>query len=76
VEDVPFHHAVPVLTGWDIGNICDDTPIKQIEDFEYVRDPETRTGTMAYTITSVFRDAYPSPGSAERYKVKFLGFNS
>jgi hypothetical protein len=80
VEDVPFDHAVPVLTGWDLGNICDDTHVKRvgvwIEDFEYVRDPQTRTGTMTYTITSVFRDAYPNRGSAEHYKIKILDFNS
>ncbi len=31
---------------------------------------------MTYTITSVFSDAFPNPGSAERYKIKILGFNS
>jgi hypothetical protein len=80
VEGVPFDYAVPVLSGWDVGNVCDDTHVKQVgvwmEDFDYVRDPNAPTGRMVYTIASVFEDEGNPQQSAERYKIQILGFNS
>jgi hypothetical protein len=80
VEGVPFDYAVPMLSGWDVGNVCDDTHVKQVgvwmEDFDYVRDPNAPTGRMVYTIASVFEDEGNPQQSAERYKIQILGFNS
>lgn len=80
VEDVPFDYAVPMLTGWDIGDICEDHHIKDIgvwiESFDYEKDPDLDTGTLTYHIKSVFRDKGSSMGQEDpRYQVSILGLN-
>lgn len=80
VEDVPFDYAVPMLTGWDIGDICEDHHLKDIgvwiESFDYEKSPDSETGTLTYHIKSVFRDKGSSMGQEEpRYQVSILGLN-
>jgi hypothetical protein len=84
IEGVPFDYAVPVLTGWDIGDACSDHHVKQIgvwlEGFEYVKDPNATTGTLLYTIASTYDDdaltsLFGSTGSEAHYRVSVLGLN-
>jgi hypothetical protein len=77
---LPYDHAVPILAGWDIGDICDDNHVTEIgariESFMYRRDPGAATGTLNVTISSVFRDQDSRPGMAyPRYKINVLGFS-
>jgi hypothetical protein len=87
VNNVPFDHAIPMLTGWNIGDVCEDHHVKKIgawiEDWQYAKQPGAATGTLTYTIASYFTDdgdgglfGSSSIGSAvPRYKVSILGFN-
>lgn len=84
VENVPFDHAVPVLTGWDMGDNEKEINIKDIgawiESFEYERAQGADTGTLIYTVKSVFLDKggrFSSVGARDpRYQVKILGMNT
>lgn len=87
VNNVPFDHAIPMLTGWDIGDVCEDHHVKKIgawiEDWEYTKQPDATSGTLTYTIASTFTDdgggglfGSSSRGTAvPHYKVSILGFN-
>jgi hypothetical protein len=87
VNNVPFDHAIPMLTGWDIGDVCEDHHVKKIgawiEDWEYTKQPGATSGTLTYTIASTFTDdgggglfGSSSRGTAvPHYKVSILGFN-
>lgn len=78
IPNVPFDYAVPMLTGWDIGDACKDENVKEISvkiiDFEYVKSPDASTGTLTYTIQSSF-DAKSSPGARLRHQVRILGLD-
>jgi hypothetical protein len=83
VPNVPFDFAMPMLVGWDIGDVCTDHHVKEIgvwiDSWEY--NPDTHT--LVYTVSSVFDDdgsSVPflgshSKGSVGNYKVHILGFN-
>jgi hypothetical protein len=81
VQDIPYDYAVPMLTGWDIGiNSNSDSHIKDIgvwiEGFSYDKDPAETTGTMTYTIKSVFHDKGSNGAGVPRYQVSILGLNT
>jgi hypothetical protein len=60
IEGVPFHYAVPVLTGWELGYLCADHHVRQIaaaiSDFSYVRDANASSGTLYYTLATSLTD--------------------
>ena len=80
VDDVPYDYAVPMLTGWDIGlNSNSDSHIRDIgvwiESFDYAKDAGATTGTLTYTIKSVFHDDGANGAGAPHYQVSILGLN-
>jgi hypothetical protein len=74
----PFAWAMPVLTGWDMNETCDDEHKRRIgawiEDFSYVRMPGEPFGTLRYTVRSAFGDADPF-GFVDRIQVDVLGID-
>ena len=84
VEDVPHDVAVPVLTGWEMHDNQKEINIKDIgawiESFDYERAPGADSGTLIYTIKSVFLDKggrFSSVGAATpRYQVSVLGLDA
>ena len=84
VENVPHDVAVPVLTGWDMHDNQKEINIKDIgawiESFDFERAPGADSGTLTYTIKSVFLDKggrFSSVGaSTPRYQVGVLGLDA
>ena len=78
VENVPFQHAVPVLTGFDMSFSCGDQHVKEvgarIVDFRYERPPGSATGTLRYRLESVLRDKSGGPNHRIDHRVHVLGF--
>jgi hypothetical protein len=78
VENVPFQHAVPVLTGFDMSFNCGDQHVKEvgarIVDFSYERPPGSATGTLRYRLESVLRDKSGKPNHRVDHRVHVLGF--
>jgi hypothetical protein len=83
VRDVPFDFAMPMLVGWNIGDICTDHHVKEIGVWIDSWSYDVDTHTLVYTIHSVFDDdgtSFPGLGDNSRgdvgnYKVHILGFN-
>lgn len=77
ITGVPYTWAIPMLTGWDIGDPCDDNHVKyasaQIEDWHYARNPGDVFGTLYYTVSTRFADQDHKPGMVDRVKVDVLG---
>ena len=75
----PYTWAVPMLTGWDLQNPCNDSHLTHagvwIEDFHYVRASGASNGTLYYTIKSNFGDKDNFPGMTDRVQVDVLGIN-
>ncbi|MCM2281470.1 MAG: hypothetical protein NDI61_06445 [Bdellovibrionaceae bacterium] len=79
VENVPFDYAVPMLTGWDLAHECNDEHVKEmgawIHDISYEKAPESQTGTLRYSVSSVIRDSDSRPGQKFKHRVSILGLN-
>lgn len=75
IERVPFDVAVPVLTGWDLGYICDDEEVEEIgiwlDGFAY--RPAGFAGELEYTRNAVLRDQDGGNGTRLRHRVAILG---
>lgn len=79
ITGVPYTWAIPMLTGWDIGDPCDDNHVKfvgaQLEDWHYERNPGDASGTLYYTVVTRFADKDQKPGMVDRVQVDVLGVN-
>jgi hypothetical protein len=73
IENIPFEFAVPMLTGWELGYICDDERVKEIGIWidEWGYDKNTRT--LRYKLSSILTDKDDYPGHVYRHKVTVLG---
>jgi len=50
---VPFTRAVPMLTGWQVGQMCDDENVKRQRLHRGLRldaSPASRPATLHYTV--------------------------
>lgn len=79
VDGVPFTWGVPMLTGWDVGLLCDDEHVKKIgawiDDFAWQRNPGDSTGTLTYTVKTILEDKNPDGGLVDGLQVEILGIN-
>lgn len=79
VVDVPYSYAVPMLTGWELSQACDDTNVHQIgaylHSFSFTRSSNGRSGTLRYTVVSSLSDDGGGKLGRARNKVTILGFN-
>jgi len=61
----PYNWAMPMLTGWDLTEACNDEHVRRIgtfiESFSYVRNPDGSNGTLRYTVVSTLGDKSPDP---------------
>lgn len=78
VERIPFQYVIPVLSGWELGFLCNDHHIKnigvRIEDWSYVIDPSTNLGTLRYKLSSAFNDKNNDDPNYSNHKITILGF--
>jgi hypothetical protein len=65
VSTPPYTWAMPMLTGWNLREGCNDEHKRRvgawIESFSYVRDPGGTSGTLRYTVADAFGDDNPEP---------------
>jgi len=77
--EVPFKYAVPMLTGWDLGDAFSDHHVLQvgayIDHFRFVPSGNGRSGRLYYTVVSTYEDDGSSDGNVTSNKVTVLGFN-
>lgn len=73
IENVPFEFAIPMLTGWELGWLCDDEHVKEIGIWidEWGYDKNTRT--LRYKLSSILTDNDDYPGHYYSHKVTILG---
>jgi len=73
IENVPFEFAIPMLTGWELGYLCDDEHVKEIGIWidEWGYDKNTRT--LRYKLSSILTDKDDYPGHYYSHKVTILG---
>ena len=78
VQTPPYTWAMPMLTGWDLRESCNDKHKRRvgawIEGFSYVRSPGAANGTLRYTVASAFGDQDPEP-FFDSLQVDVLGIN-
>lgn len=79
IENVPFEYAIPMLTGWEMGYICDDEHVGEmgvwLHDWQYEKSPGSAVGTLRYQVSSVLRSNENSPHYF-RHKVSILGLKA
>ena len=77
IEKVPFQHALPMLTGWNLAYFKRDAHVGQIgvwiEEMHYDKDPSAQTGTLHYTLSSVLHDDDTGRNFDSAHKVTVLG---
>ncbi len=77
VENLPFDHVVPMLTGWELAYGCDDENVAEIgiwiSDFRYDKPPDEPAGTLHYTLSSILRDKDSIPEHMVNHRVSLLG---
>lgn len=80
IDNIPYKHAIPVLTGWDLGYLTSDQQVSGvgiwIETFSYDKNPAQLTGRLTYTVSSALHDKDSSPGFYARPKVTIVGFQA
>jgi hypothetical protein len=80
IEQVPFQHALPMLTGWDVGYQGGDHHVQEIgvwiDEIHYDKDPIALTGTLRYKLSSVLRDDDSEPDFFTRHKITVLGLKA
>lgn len=78
VKDLPYRFVVPMLTGWNIGYLCDDEHVEKagvwIEKWNYAVDPVTGKGTLTYKLNSDLYDDNQDNSNFRTQKVSILGF--
>jgi hypothetical protein len=79
VVDVPFSYAVPMLTGWKVGQRCRDSNVQQIgtylDNFRFEPYPNGRSGRLSYTVVSILFDDSQGRLVDRGNKVTILGLN-
>jgi hypothetical protein len=77
--EVPFTYAVPMLTGWDLGDPFSDHHVLEvgayIDHFRFVPNSNGRSGRLYYTVVSTYSDDGSSVGNSAHHKVTVLGFS-
>lgn len=77
IENIPFEYALPVLTGYDLGEGCDDKDVKEVgiwlHDATYEKPPNTITGTLRYQISSIFSGDGDQQGHLRNHNVRIIG---
>jgi hypothetical protein len=79
VVDVPFSYAVPMLTGWRVGQRCRDSNVQQVgaylDSFRFEPYPNGRSGRLSYTVVSTLFDDSEGRLVDRGNKVTILGLN-
>jgi len=78
VTTPPFTWAVPMLTGWDLREFCEDEHKRRvgawIDGFSYSRQPGDSFGTLRYSVRTTFGDKDPV-AFLDRFQIDVLGIN-
>lgn len=77
IERIPFAYAIPVLSGWELGFLCNDHHIEnigiRIDEWSYTIDPATNLGTLKYKLSSAIKDKNTDDPNYSNHKVNILG---
>jgi hypothetical protein len=75
INDLPFDYAVPMLTGWDLSNECEEQQVQRagiwIHDIRF--DPNAHS--MEYKVSSILRDQDGAPSFNAAHRITVLGLN-
>ena len=77
IERVPFQHAIPMLTGWDLRYESDENEVERIgtwiDEIRYEKEPASPVGTVIYKLSSVLDDQNQTPPFVASHNVHVLG---
>ena len=80
IEKVPYKHAIPMLTGWELHYDCGGEHVKEIgiwiDEIHYDKDPNAQTGKLSYKLSSILKDKNNDPNFQFRHKVTVLGLQA
>jgi hypothetical protein len=66
-----------MLTGWELGYLCDDEHVKEIgiwiDEWSYEKAPGAPAGTLRYKLSSILKDKNDYPPHYRDHKVTILG---
>ncbi|MEP7145603.1 MAG: CARDB domain-containing protein [bacterium] len=77
VKNIPYKFAIPILTGWELGYVCDDEHITKagirIDNWNYSKDPLTGKGVLTYKLSSDFSDKNDDNPDFRSHNITILG---
>ncbi len=75
VNELPYDYAIPMLTGWDLTNECEQQRVQRagiwIHDIRF--DPQSQR--LEYKVSSILRDRDGAPSFNSAHRVTVLGLN-
>jgi len=73
ITDLPYDYAVPMLTGWDLSNECEQQRIQRIGIWLHDIRFDAQSGSLEYKLSSILRDSDGAPGFNAVHRVMVLG---
>lgn len=75
IHELPYDYAIPMLTGWDLTNECEQQRVQRagiwIHDIHF--DPQSQR--LEYKVSSILRDRDGAPSFNSAHRVTVLGLN-
>lgn len=75
IDELPYDYAIPMLTGWDLTNECEQQRLQRagiwIHDIRF--DPHSHR--LEYKVSSILRDQDGAPSFNSAHRVTVLGLN-
>jgi hypothetical protein len=75
INELPYDYAIPMLTGWDLTNECEQQRVQRagiwIHDIRF--DPQSQR--LEYKVSSILRDRDGAPSFNSAHRVTVLGLN-
>lgn len=75
IDELPYDYAIPMLTGWDLTNECENQRVQRagiwIHDIHF--DPQLHR--LEYKVSSILRDQDGAPSFNSAHRVTVLGLN-
>lgn len=76
INNIPYKYAIPVLTGWELHNVCDDHHVRDIgvwiDKWSYTKNGNS-TGSLTYTLSYILKDNSSSNAVIATHNVAVLG---
>ena len=75
VTDLPYDYAIPILTGWDLSNECEQQKVLRAGIWLHDIRFDSKNRSLAYKMSSILRDQDGAPGFNSSQRVSILGLN-